>query len=482
MAKLDNPESIIESFKEEDNKGRLKGDLDRYVVYNGRIKDLIKRSIKKEFLLEETVGEMINRIVPLNVTKKVTDKLATVYKDPPIRFPVDRNDGDQELIDFYAKEWKLNKKLKHANSMFKLHKNVALEPFLSSKGVPKIRVLPSHTFTVMSDDPIDPTEPTILTKIIRQAEDPREERFVIWTNENHWLVDGEGAILRQEMEAMNNPDGINPFGKLPFVYIRDSEDLLIPISDDDLLAFQLILGLLLTDLTYASKYQAFSLFVLLGAESNRFSFNPNSIIELPEGADFKTVKPNLDSDAMVRMVKELAGMLLSTKGLKSSGVQIDGENAVSGISKMLDSAESVEIREDQIDFFRCAEQELWPLFGHTMLPYWMEQGNINPDFGGKFSEDFELGIIYPELKPLLGKKEILDLEIRKLNSNLTTKKDAVKALNPEFTDEEVEAKLLEINKEAVDRANFFERNLLNGEDEATDRPNQSTAQDREESE
>ena len=463
------PKEIVEFVLSSQNQDRIRGDYERYEIWNGKLKDTIKAAIRKEFALPETVDEMLHRITPLNIVQRITQKLAQVYRESPERSPVDETPSDQELIDLFAGEWEMDRKMKFADSMFELTKNFMLEPFINSQGLPRLRVLPSHTYTVLSDDLLDPTDPThIIKNLVVDNKNPERNKFAVWTHEQHYIVNGKGETLFSEMETMGNPDGINPYGVIPFTYVKKSEDRLVPIADDDLISIGgKIIPILLTDLNFASKYQAWSLIAIIGAQSEKLSFNPNSVISLPEGSSIQTVKPQIDIDAMLRQIKAQLGMLLSSKGLKpgdtDGSLTVDG--VASGVSKMIDNAESQEIREDRVEFFRCAEENHWYKFAHNILPVWVENKLIDTSFAGRFSEDFELSIKYPEMKLMLNEQERVANAKAKEDAGYITKRMAIKEINPELGEVEIEAIMDKLKKESLETAEFVNRNFSSNESE-----------------
>jgi hypothetical protein len=166
--------------------------------------------------------------------------------------------------------------------------------------------------------------------------------------------------------------------------------------------------------------------------------------------DIGTIKPSLDSDAMLRQVEALVSMLLTTKNLSVNSVSSSGlnaNNASSGVAKILDQSESTEDRQDQIAYFEAAERELWEIITKNTMPYWIASGQINPDYAHVFSPEFDLSISYPDMSPVISESEKVDVEIKKLDSGLSSKSMAIKNINPEFTDDEVKQVLIEIEKE-----------------------------------
>ena len=462
-----NIEEIIECVHKPQNLERIKTDAQRYYIYNGKLKDIIREAIQREFLLPETVSDMASRIIPINITQKITAKLAKVYNTTPVRRPMDGNEDDLDILDFYVNEMDYNRKMNHANNMFKLCKHVALEPFLSSDGQPKVRVLPSHTYTLYSDDAIDPTKITHFIKHLNFDIDKSKQVHEIWSDEDFVIVNGEGTVLFDKMLDLNNPEGINTYGILPFTVIRETDDLLMPIQDDDLINMQVAICLLLTDLAFATKYASWGVFYTIGLGEQKISFNPNSVIMLDHtpGTDkpeIGTIKSELDSDAMLRQVEALVSMLLTTKSLSVGQIsgQIQATNPASGIAKVLDQAETTEEREVQVSYFQEAEKEYWYNYAHFILPIWIQSGSMDVDFVKPFSQDFELSIQFPPQQVILGENEKVDLLKKKLDMGLISFRDAIKQLNPTLTDIEIDSHIAGIQKEKVDNVKFMQRNLV----------------------
>jgi len=259
---------ISEIVQSTDNINRVKDDKARFDAYNGKIRELIKRSIQNEFQKPETVTELINRIVTINISQPIVNKRAGVYREPALRTPVDMNDADQDLIDLYSGSLRSDQKMKMANRYFKLHKHSSLEPYLDRDGIPRMRILTSQNYTPISDDPVEPERPTHFVKhLFTDTNDVKKRRFSVWSDDEFFIINGEGEVVMDEMRAVDNVEGVNPFGKIPFTYIPDSDDgNLIPISDDDLLRMQIIIPLLLTDVAFASKYNLWSVIALIGAQ------------------------------------------------------------------------------------------------------------------------------------------------------------------------------------------------------------------------
>lgn len=442
---------IHELIYSNDNKKRIAEDHERYMVYNGKLKEAIKKAIQKEYIRPETVSEMIHRIIPINIVNKIVTKLARVYIQNPIREPVEELDQDKEALSYYEDILDFNRKMKNANRLFKLYKITSIEPFPSSDRIPKIRIVPSFSFTLYSDDIVDPAKETAYIKHLNWDNvESSNDRHLIWTNLEEILINGAGEVLYKKE---------NSYNKIPAVFIRENDEFLMPVADDDLISVQYAICLLLTDLSFAAKYQSWSIFTLTTTEAQdakQISMNPNSVVLLQYDRDgnkpeLNTVKPTLDSDAMLRQIESLLGMLLTTKSLSIGNVstKLDAQTASSGIAKILDQAETTEDRTDQIEYFKVAEWKLWDLFSQYMLPVWAKSGLIKPEYYMPFSKDFQLRIIFENPKPYVSEKDQIETSKLAIDAGLSSQKREISKLNPDMTDQEIEDLINEIDQEAV---------------------------------
>jgi hypothetical protein len=444
----------IEELSNDPFKSMQHDNQNRWLMYNGSIKKIVKETIQKEFKKPETMHELIARLIPINMVQKIVNKLANVYNEAPLRIVSDRNESDQELVHLYESEMALNNKMKEANRFFKLFKSNLFEIVVTEKGVPNIRNLPKHTYKVWSHSKVCPEIPDTIMKWIKFDQDPKKARLVWWTDSQHFITDGAGKWLTNEMAAINNPDGINPFGTLPFVYTNSESFSVEPVPDDDLLRMSVVIPLILSDLAFAVKYLSWAVVYTVGAGDGDIPFSPSSIINLdfgPNGErpEVSTVSPEVDIPNVLAFVEFLVSTLLTTKNLSTSAIsgQLDAGNPASGISKALDSAESQEDKKDQQSYFRKTENEFWEKVSKDLVPVWRANGMLNDDFNREFSSSFELDIIYREPKVIISERELIELESMKLSHGFTTRKRVLQALYPDMDDFGIEELMRELDEE-----------------------------------
>jgi hypothetical protein len=450
-------------------------DLKRSNLYGGQVKSVVQDAIMEEFKKPETVTELNNRLIPINLSQKILNKLAQVYKTKVVRKAKDRHEGDQENIEFLEESMRIDTIMKESNVHFKNYKRDLLEPYVNEKGEIKLRTLDRHTYEVFSHSLLSPHIPDTVIKILQWDDsDPKNSLLAFWTDEQFLIVNGKGEIAQQTMLELNNLDGVNPYGVLPFVYINQSTQDVIPIADDDLLRMSVAIPLLLSDLAFSIKYQAWSVIYTVGLDGD-LPMNPNSVINLErdeEGnsPEINSIKPEIDIPNVLKYIESLIAMLLTTKNLSVSSVsgKLEANNAASGISKMLDNAETMEDRKDQQQYFVQAEKELWKKLAFNLIPVWIKQGILNNDNKMKFSKDFDIEILFVEPKPIVSEKEMIETASLKIDKSLSSRRREIQNLNPNMSADEVDMLLEEIDEEKSENMLRLQEEMTDGEDESED--------------
>lgn len=451
-------------------------DIKRDWIYNGKILEVVSEAIINEFKKPETVQELHHRLIPINIVQKIINKLSMVYKTSPMRKADDGNEDDNELIETYEDVLKVNRCMKTANRHFKLHKRALVEIYLGENGTPSIRALKRGTYEVFSSSMIDPQIPDTVMKILKWDHDPAKRILEFWTDTQFLIVNGKGAPMVDMMLEMGNENGVNPFGTLPFVYVNESDTEIVPLPDDDLLKVGVAIPLLLSDLAFASKYQAWSIIYTIGVDGD-IPMNPNSLINLDYGPDgerpeIDMIKPEVDTEQQLRFVETVLAFLLSTKNINAGTIQgtLTTSNVASGISKMLDQSESMEDREDQQQYFIDAEKQLWNKLAKFMIPYWTKRNLLDKKYAGTFSDQFEISVHFPPVTIVKAEKEVLDEAAFRIEKGFSSTKRELKRMNPHMKDEEIDELLDEIADEKASRIEAMQSRIENDfeDDDADD--------------
>ena len=446
---------ITEDINSEEKRRCREEDYTRFLLFNGKTKGVIKEYLIKEFANNKTVEELLGRLVPLNVLQKIIIKLAGVYTESPARDVSDGSQSDQELLDLYVSGMSLNNKMKEANRYFKLFKRNLQEYYVNKKGVPSVRNLPRHCYEVYRFDEMEPETPNVIVKIQKDDMLPEKQILSIWSDESFIIANGRGEILTDKMAQLENPEGVNPYGVLPFVYINEATYSVDPLSDDDLISVSIAIPVVLTDLLYACKYQCWSIIYTIGATGD-IPANPSSVLAMEYGPNGEkpevgVLKAQVDIKGIIELCTNILSTLLTTKNLSAGTIkttQSVGE-AVSGISKMLDQSESVEDKKDQQGLFTKAEKETWILLSENLIPVWRKKNLLAQEFNKEFSQSLDLFITFPEPKAFISEKERLENAAFRLEKGFSTYGRELAVIYPNMREDQIEELKIEIFKEKL---------------------------------
>jgi hypothetical protein len=422
-----------------------------YKMLNGGAYDLIREAIRKEFKDPQAVAELEGRLVPINLLKKVTKKLGSVYLEPPVRSPVDENESDAELLEDYEDITKINIRQKQANRYLELFKKNLKEIFASDfDNMPHVRNLAPHTYEVFNVINPDKSQPDIVCKIVRDNSDPKEQVFHWYSDESFWITDGSGEVIIGEMLLLENPQGKNPAKTLPFVYKCQSTDSVDPVMDDSLYRISIAIPIVLTDLFFACKYQCWSMIYTIGVTGD-INRNPSSIISLQraEGDDndpiIDQINPTVDSDKVIAMIEATLNLFLSSLGLSAGTISL-GKNpreVISGVSKVMDSAEVIEGKQDQQDDMLDDENMTWAKIKLT-VPYWRRNQMLSPDINREFSKTFKVSVSFKNPKPLLSERDALEMSEKRIKAKFSTYRRELANLYPDYGDDQIDELIQEI--------------------------------------
>jgi hypothetical protein len=432
---------------------RRRHDAQLIDIYEGNLLGYVERFINDN-VSPKAYKHLKDRISPINVLTRLVDKMSKIYQQGPSRVVLGGTDADSELLKRYEHSMMIDQKMNISNEMFNLTKTSLIQPYLHG-GQPKLRPIPNDRFTVYSNDPIDPTNVThvVLFMGSRQRQDGGEEKVIhVYTDESIVIVNEKGEVLRDLM-AEQSMDGSNPIGKIPFVYVNRSCLRLIPVADTDIMRMTLMVPVLLSDLAYSIKFQAFSIIYTINLDDQSIELNPNAIwmfkndATTEEKGEIGSIKPQVDITEVMNYIQSLMGLWLNTKGIRPGSVgSTNAETFSSGISKMIDEMDTYELREKQVSIYKDAEEELWNLITEYMHPFWVKS-NMIPDVTQLFTPGAKVVTSFAPQVPLAKRGDLVADLSAEVAAGFTSRKDAMAKLNPQKTEQEIEAMILEIDAE-----------------------------------
>jgi len=420
-------------------------------IFEGDIVSYVLEDLRKQ-LSPASYEQARHRVPSINILVKLVDKLSSIYIDPPTRVIENGNESDQELLDWYVSTLDLNSKMLSANEFYNLFKNTLLSPY-TNDGLPCLRVIPSMSFLPYGDNYKDPT---IVTAVIIYAgkDDKGTEVYAYFSDNEFFMFDMKEKKRTDLMRGLDNEDGLNPVQKIPNVYINSSDNLLIPKPDNDLLVMSKLVNVLLADLNLISMFTSFPIRYGIDVDDKNLAYAPNAYWSFTSQGDGEkkpqvgTLDAKADLDGLMNVINAELSLWLSTRGLKPSAMSgVDIDSAVAGISKMIDEIDTTDHRKKQVIEFTKAENKLWDLIINYLHPYWVSTGEI--EVKALFSVGAKVSTTFVEQVPSLKRGEVVSDLKSEVDNGFLSRKRAIRKLNPDMTEDEIDLLLEEINDEST---------------------------------
>ena len=437
---------------------QLEYNNDLLKIVDGALLPFIEESLAIE-LSPQAYQRAKERIPPINILKRLIEKLSPVYAEKPERLCED--EGQTNILTWLEDDMDIDNKLSFASELINLHKYCLIELYPNEIQNLKARVIPADRFLPYSWNKIDPTIPTAF--ILMMGKDVSQQPVVdkqgvpnknsteqtqeiitlmhIYTNDLFMVVESNGHIRSSEP---------NPLGLDKFVYINTSEIDLIPQPDSDNKAMAVLIPKLLADLNYVAQFTSHSITYGIDLQLGDMSYNPDSFLDLKseQGEGKKptigVIKPEADIEAILKLIQTEMAMWLETKGIDpgKSG-NIDASNAVSGVAKIIDESDTTELRKKLVNKMHKVECDLW-----NKVKQIFDKVRINrPSYLVGMSDGFEPMVEFAEQKAYVDPDKKLDSLIKKLENKLTSHRRAVREANPELSPEEIDTIMQEILEE-----------------------------------
>lgn len=451
-------EAVLIAKEFERLQGNLCYNAEAFDIFEGNLAPYVEAELKAQFS-EKTFEIAKGRLAPINLLRRLDQKLSTLYAKPPTR-EIKQTPSDINLVNEYIKAFNLEVQGQIANEFFNLFKSFAWEPYLDTFKKPKLRAIPSDRFFVLSTDSVDPMRVTHFIKVMgkktltQYSLDANKKQVAttrdcvvlhVYTDREFIIQDEKGMVLEEEMGRLKI-DGKNPYGKIPFVYSVRSTHHLMPVLDTDLLKMVKLFPILFTDLNYAQMFSSFSILYGIDVDETenltrspsvfwQFKSDPKSQKEPKIG----TIKPEVDSDKTMTLIMGQMAIWLQSRNIRPGAIgTMSPENFVSGASKMVDEIDTSEDRNKQVPFFEKAEYDLFQLL-KVLHPVWIREPNYFTK--SAFSPSMEVITKFPEQKPVIDRGALIDQEVKMIEKQLSSKLDALKVLFPDVEEKDLKKRL-----------------------------------------
>jgi hypothetical protein len=441
----------------DNNKLRIKQQEKLYAYYQGNSAELRQYLTSALSLTYSNADIEEMQLNFINLTKKMVNQIAVLYKKQPDRYLADESGNKNEdwtNYYLYILPDDIENKDKTANRFGHLF-GTSLTQVYFDNGI-KYRVHPSQNLDVAVDD-----EDTQKIKAVKYDKYYGRELYtIIYTDENYFKLDQNGNATKIE----NNEGNENFFGVVPFARFmtEQSEDLwgegmTDAVNVNEQINF-LLTKLINRDIVLGTE--GVTVAVNCGLKTKRTNNDGTTSTELAqvrvgakhpitiENAKTDEVSPSVTHTAFTPHIQEIKDaidwyikLIALTKGLNPNSFLADVQ-ATSGYSKIVDSLEQLEFREDYLASGRLYEQERFDITKAVNNYYATTTEGIAA--GLKVIPDgLYLVTDFAEIEIPKTSQEIRDDRTFELENNLSTPVKWLMKDNPDLTKEEAEKQLQE---------------------------------------
>jgi hypothetical protein len=450
---------------EGDDNGRRLSNKTLSDLFEGKIREHVKIRINKEIQDRHEQWEMSNRILEIDIVKRIVKKLARSYRENPIRTLVEGSESDKQMFDWYMQNTNLKDVFYSMDKNYNNFKESLVQCFFHIKSaLPYFKVWSPDQYIAVSDDNQDEANATIFATFY--GKDEKNQTILLCVSDTEtWLQDVKGDI--QVNPA--NEYGINEYGANPFIYAKNTSSDVMPYPDDSMISVATLIPMLCGDINYAIKYMSYGILYGINIKDDLIRRGPNAFWNLmpfdensPIPPSIGTLKPDIDIKDVFDGIMMQLQLWLNARGISASIFGYGTSSIQSGVSKMIDEADVSAIIEENQQKYIEMEKELFDFVFHYGHDQW--KGN-NPEIPqGSFSPDCYVETIFPKPDVIKTRQEVIAEVKEELNSGLLPKKRAIKRLNPNFSDDEIDALLEEIKAEQpaekpIDDKSFDQRSI-----------------------
>lgn len=479
----DRIDELVEYIK--DNDAYLEHNDEALEIYEGDLEDKV-REIMQNSLSPDYFKMIDDRLLPINFLPRIIDKMAQVYSNAP-----KRTCDEQQFVDNYSKWFDINAEMGLSDEYANLFKGYALEPYISSNGKPSLRSIPFNQFLVLSDDEIDKKNPTVFIKFMGTYEKKTYEKKGVTTEESisevpYFIAYSKDEIMAFDMEGdelveITAPtEGLNPIGRIPFVYGNRSKERLLPTQDTDLLQMIKMFPVFFSDLGGAVMFQCFTILYGININTDGIKMAPNAFWDLKSDGESDqkpevgTIKPEADVEKVLSFVASIFSAWAESKSIRVNSIgKESAESFASGVSKAIDEMDTFMVRKKNIPFFKKEERDLWYLMA-LMNNYWLETDQIDLSLYEAKKVDVltvikSFVIEFEPPRPVENRNDVVNTQVTEINNRFTSRKRAIEKINPELSETEVEVLIQEIDEEDFEEEN---NDLSNNNDGQNDLDNE----------
>ena len=322
------------------------------------IQDYIKGEILNKPFSKETLSKMIIAHIDF-IQKTLNRKTAGIYTKQPNRKLLTNGEKEDDNLDPLLMQSHYKTKVKDVFRKSEFFNTVAMQ-FVYRDGEIDIDVYTPESFRVFT------SETNYLKPIgimVRKSNGETGEIYSeVWTDNENYSITQDGNKVQT---GKNNPQNKNPYGELPFVFLRKKEGLdFYGEPNWNLLRNQIAVDIKISDNDRAEYFNKYK--IAHGTDTDfptGTRLDPGVVLQSKSAGDKTpslTVHDfSIDFGALSSVVQGRMKQTLMSEGLPESSASTDNTAPKQFNSKLLDELELQETREETIE--RLVEFEIGAL-------------------------------------------------------------------------------------------------------------------------
>ena len=493
---------IIEEINGPENIRRKNESYRRHLCYKDRTSHYVIQELLKQFD-DDTVREMNYSLANISLSRKIIDKLARVYSNG-VQRKVEPASA-QNSVDEICKIVEMNKIMKRTNRYLRAHHNTIVGvlpcPYFENGAASyeiKVQAFQPHLYDVI-ENMFDREKPmfVILSNYKQQApqrasldaakegrgysnvqaapvsdgkdqaiadkkEDEDQDQYIWWSKYYHFTTNGKGEMIPVGNEKVEGKvsieDIVNPVQELPFVnFAMDQEGSFWAEGGDDIFDGAVRVNCMITNMDHIGVTQGYGQFYMKGKNLPRFvkaGVNKSILLEQESKDDpepsigFASSSPKLQE--LKEQVVMYVALLLTTNNLSTRAVSTElsgSSDMASGISLIIDKAESIEDVQDQRDVFQKNEPDIFKRIQKWQAVY---KDKLKDDYKkNMLPNEFKIDLKFADARPIMSEKEKLEnIKLRK-ELGINTMIELLMLDDPSLTEKQAEERLKKIMEDKI---------------------------------
>ena len=432
--------SILQEIDSKHERSRRLDELRNAEVFDGYLHEYVQDKLKK---LYPNTWDCYN-VADYNIHRKITEKKSKSYIKPPVRI-LDQ-EAETELYNKILEDFNFNDAMKLMDLYKNRHSYCAVGVIKEDQDKYSFWTLAPYDFNVHRDANGD-----VYAWSFPHGADDNGETWSIWTKDSYLKLKTKDFKSFAIIPINDNPEMINPYGVLPFVYVPMDMSGTYPHTVSlprQTIELNTNLSIYLT-----SGNMQIGQLVLKYPKNQKIEWVVSGLMtamkleqETKEGApkteaDYISPNPNLEGHK--DSIMTFMAMILDEHGMTSSGIVKGGEKFSSGFDRLLSSADVQDIIEDNQDIYTRVENAIYNI---------IKQMNLNDNVFTFKSEKLKVRFARPKI--LLSDSEKLDNLAKKKALGLFEDYELIMEIDPNLSEDEA--------KEKAARLKAVNGNIQNG--------------------